>query len=254
MWSPAIRRGPDMEPATVGQAVYFAAALLSLYIALGSPVGVLAMGYLFTAHMFQHMIAALAVPPFLIKGLPPWLWRRLLRPRAVGAVFAFLVRPVQAILIFNGVFAVMVLPGVISAMVQSMTAMVLWHLALVLAGILMWWPLMSPLKEFPRLHLGLQIVYLFADGLPMLLPFILITLDNHALYAAAYGADPRILGLTLVADQNLGGALCLVLVHTVYGAMLYARFRTWARSESAIDPDVANQPPTGRRRLAVIRP
>jgi putative membrane protein len=254
MWAPVIRDLPGVKPPTTGQALYFVGALFALYVSLGSPVGVLAMGYLFTAHMFQHMIAALAVPPLLIKGLPPWVWRLLLRPRPVRRVFAYLVRPVQAILLFNTVFAVMILPSIILAMVQSMTTMVLWHLGLVVAGIFMWWPLLSPLDEIPRLHPGLQTLYLFADGLPMLLPFVLVTLDNHPLYALAYAGAPRILGLSLVADQNLGGALCLVLVHAVYGSMLFARFRDWARMEPSIDPDVANSPASKRSRFVVVRP
>lgn len=254
MWSPAIRDLPGVEPPTRGQVVYFAAALVALYLSLGSPIGALAMGYSFTAHMFQHMIAALAVPPFLIKGLPKWVWRWLLRPRPVRFVFGYLVRPVQAILVFNTVFAVMILPSVIAAMVQSTTAMVLWHLGLVVAGVLMWWPLLSPLEEFPRLHPGLQTLYLVADGMPMLLPFVLVTLDNHPLYRLAYGADPRILGLSLVADQNLGGALCLVLVHAVYGSMLMARFMDWVRMEPALDPELAKAADKQRRRFAVVRP
>jgi putative membrane protein len=255
MWSPAIRDLPGVEAPTTSQVLYFVAALCCLYLALGSPVGVLAMGYSFTAHMLQHMIAALAVPPFLIKGLPPWVWRALVRPRPVRYVFGILVRPVWAILVFNAVFTVMILPSVITAMVHSMPVMVAWHLGLAVTGIFMWWPLLSPLDEFPRLHPGVQTLYLFADGIPMIMPFVLVTLDNHPLYSLAYGATKDFLGLSLVADQNLGGALCLVLVHVVYGSMLIARFFDWVRLEPAIDPALAKAAADKqRRRFLVVRP
>ena len=252
--APAIRNLPGVEPVATGQVLYFVGALISLYAALGSPIGTLAMGYLFTAHMFQHMIAALAVPPFLIKGIPPWLWRALLRPRPVRWLFGLFVRPVAAILVFNAVFAVMILPPVILDMVQSMPTMVLWHIALVITGIFMWWPLLSPLGELPRLHPGLQTLYLFADGIPMLLPFALVTLDDQPLYALAYGHVAPLWGLGLVADQNLGGALCLVLVHAVYGSMLFARFLDWIRIDPALDADLAQAADRRRRRFAVVRP
>lgn len=220
----------DGDPPTAWQALSFYAALLALYAAIGSPLGVLAMGYSFTAHMLQHIIAAVAVPPLLISGLPPALWRRLLRPPFVRMVFRRLVRPVTALVLFNLVFAALVWPPLVVAMVQSMTVMVILHLLLVGVGILAWWPIVSPLPEEPRLHPAVQMLYLFANGLPMLLPLALVMLAPP-LYAAAYAGSPHLFGLGLLADQQLGAAICLTVVHAVYGTMVMHRFRQWARVE-----------------------
>ncbi|MGC8488600.1 MAG: cytochrome c oxidase assembly protein [Clostridia bacterium] len=238
MWGPMRdRRAPDEVP-TRKQAISFYVSLLAVYAALGSPIGVYAMSISFTMHMFQHMIAGLAVPPFFIRGIPSWAWRRFFRSPALRAVWGRLVRPVPAILMFNVVFGLMVFPPIITSMVDSMSAMLGWHLLLMATGIFMWWPIVSPSEDFPPLHPGVQILYLFLDGMPMILPLAIVTLDTTPLYAAAYGHRELLWGLTLAHDQQLGGALCLTVVHFVYGSMVYPRFLSWVRRDRALDAAV----------------
>jgi putative membrane protein len=215
------------------QAVAFYGGLVALYAALGGPLGVLAMGYLFTAHMLQHILAALVVPLLIIAGLPPAVWQSLARHRIWGRGFRLLVHPLVAVIVFNIVFGAMVWPPVITLMVRSMAAMIALHLLLVAVGIPMWWPLVSPIRELPPLHPGLQILYIFGDGLPMLLPLALVTLDTKPLYGAVYGHAPMPWGFTLVSDQQLGGALCILLVHFLYLGFFLAAFRRWVRREEA---------------------
>lgn len=254
MWGPGRDGIPEATAPTRRETLYFLGFLFALYLSIGSPLGALAMGYSFTSHMFQHMVAAMAVPPFLIRALPTWAWRRILRPRWVAGPFRFLVRPVIAIAVFNGVFALMILPSIVDAMVASMPVMIAWHASLMVVGVFMWWPVMSPLEEFPPLHLGLQVLYLFADGIPMLLPLALVLLDTSPLYTAAYTQAHSILGMGLVGDQQLGAAICLVTVHVVYGAMLGVRFVAWSRTEPVRDADLElNKRPGPRASLRVVR-
>src|SRR6516162_8943908 len=51
------------------RAVAFLAGLLSLWIALASPMDVLN-GFMLTAHMLQHMLLMMFVPPLLLLGAP----------------------------------------------------------------------------------------------------------------------------------------------------------------------------------------
>lgn len=248
MWGP----GQDVISGAIRptrrQAAWFYLGLFALYVSLGSPLGVLAMGYSFTAHMLQHMIATMAVPPLLIFGVPPWLWQKLLRPRAVAAVFRQFVKPVPAVLLFNILFAVVMIPDVIAAMVHSTPTMIVLHALLSLFGIFMWWPLLSPIKEFPALHPSAQTLYLFADGVPMILPMALVALSGHFLYGAAYGsATYHVFGMPLLQDQQWGAVLSLTVIHAVYGAVITQRMRQWSRTESALDPDLR-----GRARVVPI--
>ena len=61
----------------------FAGALLVLGLALNGPLHNLSDGYLFSAHMVQHLVLTLVFPPLLLYGTPAWVVRPLLRPRWV---------------------------------------------------------------------------------------------------------------------------------------------------------------------------
>ena len=50
--------------------IWYALAVALFFVALASPIGVLAKGYLFSAHMLQHLLLVLAVPPLVWLGLP----------------------------------------------------------------------------------------------------------------------------------------------------------------------------------------
>ena len=54
---------------------------LVLFIALVSPIDTLGDRYLLSAHMVQHMLITLVAPPLLLIGMPPWMFRPLLRLR-----------------------------------------------------------------------------------------------------------------------------------------------------------------------------
>lgn len=239
MWGPGQDLVPGAMAPTRSEAIAFYVSLFALYVSLGSPLGVLAMGYSFTAHMFQHMIATMAVPPLFILGVPPWLWRKLLHPRPVAFVFRRLVKPVTALVLFNILFAVVVIPDVISAMVHSAPTMILLHVLLSLFGLFMWWPMMSRVDEFPALHPSAQTLYLFADGIPMILPLALVALSGRFLYTAAYGAATyHVFDMPLITDQQWGAVLCLTIIHAIYGAMVSVRIRQWSHQESALDPEL----------------
>src|SRR5258708_29631644 len=53
-----------------GRPFYFAAALFILLLAFISPFSALANGYLFSAHMVQHILLVLIVPALLLLSLP----------------------------------------------------------------------------------------------------------------------------------------------------------------------------------------
>src|SRR5207302_609988 len=53
-----------------GRPLYFAAAVVVFLLALISPFSTLANGYLFSAHMVQHILLVLIVPALLLLSLP----------------------------------------------------------------------------------------------------------------------------------------------------------------------------------------
>ena len=67
-----------------------------MLLALISPLDVLADDYLFSAHMLQHMLLVLAVPPLLILGLPRELRESIVRIPALGTIERALRNPLIA--------------------------------------------------------------------------------------------------------------------------------------------------------------
>src|SRR5438105_11198526 len=53
-----------------GRPLYFAAAVVVFLLALISPFNALANGYLFSAHMVQHILLVLIVPALFVLSLP----------------------------------------------------------------------------------------------------------------------------------------------------------------------------------------
>lgn len=218
-------------PASPLQIVSFCTALLLLLVSLNGPVHDLSDYYLFTVHMVQHLVLTLVFPPLLIAGIPGWLFRYLLLRPAVLPLARLCTRPWFAALLFSASIAVWHLPPFYDLMMRSHEVHVATHLMFMVTATIMWWPVMSPVSELPRLSPGLGILYLFLVGIPMQITGAFVTFADSVLYPW-YAAAPRTWGLTPLDDQQLGGLLMWVPGNLwLFGAIAVLFFQ-WAR-ESA---------------------
>ena len=64
-----------------------------IFFSLNGPLHTLSDEYLFTAHMVQHMLLMLIMPPLLILGIPPWLISKALERPAVLKTSRVLTHP-----------------------------------------------------------------------------------------------------------------------------------------------------------------
>ncbi len=239
----ARRRGDDPYPAV--QRGLFVAGLLVLYAGVGSPLDVLADHYLFSAHMLQHMLITMAAAPLLLAGTPAGLIRPWVRPPWIAAGLRTMTRPVVALLVFNAVFSGSHAPAIYDLTLRSAPVHFMEHAVFLVTALLMWWPILSPLPEFPRLSPPGQLLYLFVDGIAMTPVFALVTFSGRVLYAP-YDHSPTVLGMSALQDQQLGGVLMKVAAAVAYGAMFVVAFYRWAASERSsagqIDPIVGGGP------------
>ena len=167
----------------------------------------------------------------LLLGTPCWLLRPLLIPPGVAPVVRCLTRPLIALVAFNLVFAAWHIPGLYEWALRDRTMHNLEHVTFLATSILMWWPLLSPLREFPRLTPGLQTLYLLALSLVQLPVFAYVTFTHRVLYPT-YETAPRLVPLTPLADQQLGGILMKVAGMVVLFAMLVIAFWQWYRLDT----------------------
>ncbi|MBA3344187.1 MAG: cytochrome c oxidase assembly protein [Gemmatimonadales bacterium] len=198
--------GPPAEP---WQVASFSAGLLVLLVSLNGPMHDLSDYYLFSAHMVQHLLLTLLLPPLLIAGIPGWLLRPLLRNPGVLRAARMLTRPVVAALIYSLTIAVWHLAPYYDLMMRSHNVHIATHLMFMVAATIMWWPVMSPVPELPRLPYGVGMLYLFLVGIPMQVVAALITLSDQVLYPW-YASAPPTWGLSPLDDQRLGGLLMWV--------------------------------------------
>ena len=217
----------------VAQRNFFFSGLLLMFASLNGPIHDLSDSYLFSAHMVQHLLLTLAVPPLLLAGVPGWMLRPVLSRRYIAPVAHFFTRAPIAFVTFNLTIAVWHLPPFYNAAMADHRLHILEHLMFMAAAVLMWWPLLSQLPEFPRLAYPGQMLYSFLMSIPMSIVAIYIAMANHVLYPA-YSAAPRVLPLSPLEDQLLGALIMWIPGGLIFIIIMTVVFFKWnARGEDS---------------------
>jgi putative membrane protein len=220
------------------QPALFVTALGTMFLALNGWLHDLSDYYLFSAHMVQHLLLALVVAPLLVMGTPGWMLRPALQLPFVGAAARWLTRPMQCYAIFNIVVAGWHIPPLYNFAMAHHSVHIVQHLMFLAAAVLMWWPVLSPLPELPRLSYPMQMLYLFLMSIPMSIVSVYIAYADSVLYTA-YASAPRLWGLSPMDDQ-LTGALTMWIPGGLYFfAVISVIFFRWQRLDD--DSAVAAQ-------------
>jgi putative membrane protein len=200
---------------------------------LNGPIHDLSDDYLFSAHMVQHLLITLAVPPLLLAGVPGWMLRPVLSRPGIAPVARFFTRAPICFVVFNLMIAVWHLPQLYNAAMANHNLHIVEHLMFMAAAVLMWWPLMSQLPEFPRLAYPGQMLYAFLMSIPMSIVAVYIALADHVLYPA-YSAAPRVLPLSPLEDQLLGALIMWIPGGLIFIVIMTVVFFKWnARGEDS---------------------
>ncbi len=212
----------------------FAAALGIVLLALISPLETLAAGYLFSAHMLQHLLLLLVVPPLLLLSLPAPPPTH--QPRSVQRLITkpFLAWPagVGAMWLWHA-------PALCDAAAADPLIRGFQSVSLLAAGTLFWWPIFSPQQRW-RLSPLAGIFYLFTACTACTLLGILITFAPVTVCSIyLHPADPQGLlglirgqwGMTPKIDQQVGGLLMWVPACLIYLSAILALLARWYRPE-----------------------
>lgn len=239
LWRHRLAPEARVEPL---KAVSFAGALLVLFGALTGPIHDLSDYYLFSVHMIQHMLLVFAMPPLLLHGTPGWMVRPLLRDPGLLRLGRSLTRLSGAFATFNLILVAWHLPPLYNLAMDHHPIHIVEHLMIMVASVILWWPVLSPLGELPRAPYPMQMLYLFVVGLPMVMVAIFITMADGILYPY-YTAAPRVFEqITPRVDQHLGGLIMWIPGGLVFLIALTVVFFRW---QSAGGDDVAVRSDTG---------
>lgn len=225
----------QIESVSLKQKSSFIIALFFLYIAVGSPLNLIAHHYLFTAHMVQMAILYLVVPPLLLVGLPIEFFKKILKNAVLNKIWMKLVSPLLALFLFNSLFSLYHLPFIFNTFSENFFLKMVFHSTLFTASFSMWWILFCPIKELDRLS-GLQkIGYIVASGVLLYPACSLIIFSDTPLYNAYRESLPLIPSFSYMEDQSLGGVMMKIIQELIYGITLGLVFFKWAKKERGKD-------------------
>ena len=223
-------------PTTRRQVAAFTAGVLTIWVASDWPVHDLAEGYLYSAHMVQHLLMTLVAAPLLLLGTPAWLGRRLLSNPRLLAVVRRLARPVAGLIQFNLVLVLSHWPLWVDATLRNHPLHFVAHALLLVSAVLMWLPVVSPVPEIPRVRPPLQMLYLFLQTVVPTVPASFLTFGARPLYRC-YESVPRLWGISALDDMRTAGLIMKVGAGFYLWILIAVIFFRWyAREEQ--QPDV----------------
>jgi len=186
----------------------------------------LALNRLYSAYIFQQLLLVFVVCPALLVGLAPWMLKPLVSSPLIRRSWALLTRPGIAFFIFAAVFTLIHIPSICNQVCQVHPFYHSVRIGLFLAGLLLWWPLLSPMPEFPRLSQPMQGLYLLGLMLVMAAVGAPVTFAETILYHF-YSGGTHPLGMSPLQDQELGGLLMWVVqgaILTVAATIIFVRW------------------------------
>lgn len=223
----------------LSRAGWFVAGVSVMLLALISPLDTLGDEYLFSAHMLQHLLLELAVPPLLLLGLTPRFARAVLSRRPFGEIERVLGRPRVAWIIGVATLAVWHLPRLFDAALTNGYIHIAEHLCFMATATIFWWPILAPVPQCRVSPLVAQL-YLFGGALANSLLGIWLTFSPAGLYAPYVHPEDSLhllgilwvgLGLTPALDQQAGGLLMWVGGGFVFLGAMLGLFLRWFDAE-----------------------
>ncbi len=217
------RFGENLPAVPLIQKIYFMAALLVFYVAMGTPLKLVADKYLFAGHMIQYALLSMVLPPLLLAGIPQWMIQSLWKTRFWYKVLRITTNPPFAIITFNILFSFIEWPPILDASLHYDWLYVLESYVMLFAAIFLWWPVMSPilqrrarnlnvarkpgqLPELGMISRGYQLLYIFFN-FDLMMPALVYIIDTARPFYVFYMHAPRIFGISALADQQLGDLL-----------------------------------------------
>jgi len=201
--SPEVRAGAPVT--TQRQRLLFVLAVLMLWLASDWPIHDISEEYLYSVHMFQHMVLSYFLPPLVLLSTPIWLFRAVIGSQRVGRVIGWLAKPVVAGVIFNVMVMVTHIPALVNRSVSNAPLHYSLHVGLVVSSLLMWVPIVAP-DPAMRIGYGARMVYLFLMSVIPTVPAAWLTFAEGAVYKH-YDIAVRVWGLSVTTDQQIAGAI-----------------------------------------------
>jgi putative membrane protein len=238
----------------------FLAGVITLWVAIGSPLEALDDASL-TVHMVQHLLLAAIAPPLLLLGAPELpLLRGLPQSLARGVVSPFLRLPFTrkfGRLLSNPAICWLVptfvligwhMPAVFELALRWDSLHKLEHASFLGAGLMFWWPVIQPWPSTPRWPRWAMPLYLFSATLPCDALSGFLSFCDRVVYPS-YISAPGVFGLSPLEDQECAAALMWVAVTFIFLVPAFlVTLKILSPDKSDLPDDPAAQRPSSLRK------
>jgi cytochrome c oxidase assembly factor CtaG len=221
---------PDFERK---HSLYFGLGLVTIWVALESPIDTIADHYLDSVHMLQHVLLGFVAPPLMLLGLSPGMVARAMRVPGVRA----LTEPIPAQLIAGAVMIGWHIPVAYDATLYSEPLHVAEHLTFIAAGLLLYWPMLAATSARARWQLspGAKLVYMLAATLPQDGVALALIFSRVPFYEYYVHVPRLVASLTPVVDQTVAGAVLMIFGKATIAIAALAVFIRWFGGEHEAD-------------------
>ncbi|MCZ2258903.1 cytochrome c oxidase assembly factor CtaG [Sporosarcina sp. G11-34] len=263
-------------PVTKNQIILFLSGMILLYIIKGSPVDLLG-HILFSVHMVQMAILLLVVAPFLIMGIPNWMWKKVFDIKALNMIIGLFTKPVISLLVFSVMFSLYHYPMILDAVKLSIVLHFVFTVTLFLAALCLWWPIVNTLEGQPQLHGLKKIGYIILSAILITPACTLIIFADVPVYDTYTSGEAWLKAMALcvpastlsglaglgisgpelftnmppVYDQQLGGILMKTIQEIIYVVVLGKIFMTWFRHEQENADEITKNDLLKRQKLTM---
>jgi putative membrane protein len=220
------------HPVPVRKQASFFLGIGLMWLVSDWPIHEIAEDYLLSVHMVQHLVYTLVAPPLILMGFPKWFLRRLLAPKWLNKVVRAVTRPLIALIVFNAVIAISHWPALVDLALRYELVHFAVHVVLVATALAMWWPVVAPLPEFPRLSDPGKMIYLFGQSILPTVPASFLTFADAPIYTF-YENAPRLWGISVVGDQQVAGLIMKIGGGLLLWSVIAVLFFKWSAKEEA---------------------
>jgi cytochrome c oxidase assembly factor CtaG len=187
--------------------------LLAVYV---TPLHTIALHYLLSIHFLQNVVTAEWAPGLVVFAVAP----------ALGRAAARFIPPLVALPLWLATYFVWHIPPIYDAALNRPHSLLhLEHLTYLVAGLLMWWPVVH--GTFSD---GVKAAYLFAAFVLASPLGLLLALLPHPVYDF-YKDAPQLWGLSDLTDQQIAGVTMAVEQAVVFFAVFAYYFARFLRAE-----------------------
>lgn len=246
------RPGHEDRPVSNAQIRWFLAGQVLLLIALGPPIDDWSHYFFSSAHMLQHLLLMFAVVPCWIKGTPPWIFRPIIKKPWGKFLLTKVPRALPGFVLASMIIVLWHWPPFYNLTLENQLVHFLQHMFFLVTGFLFFWPIMSTVPESPPLSPLMKCVYLFAQTLPSGLVGSTIVYAAPGLYPHYADSNQRPWGISIAADQQMGGLIMWVGMNVVFLMMITVIFLRYASAEEDKDRE-AIRSGASRQRIAPVK-